>query len=153
MVAIEAGGVQRVADQMLHAVGGHGAHCDHRFIEGTREPGGGASPLHWLDTRTSIGGAIVRPPFPFEETGRPLMAAGSVKWFDEASDYGFIVPDEGGKDLYVRGGNVVGLGGAELIAGERVEFESRVAGMGPEAIAVRRLAAQPTLVGGQGAGR
>jgi CspA family cold shock protein len=79
------------------------------------------------------------------------MAAGTVKWFNEASDYGFIAPDEGGKDLYVRGGNIAGADRATLSAGERVEFESRVAGMGPEAIAVVRLAAEPTLVGGQGA--
>jgi cold shock protein len=77
------------------------------------------------------------------------MAAGTVMWFNDASDYGFIVPDEGGKDLYVRGGNVVGAVGTRLSAGERVEFESRVAGMGPEAIAVHRLAVEPTLVGGQ----
>jgi CspA family cold shock protein len=64
------------------------------------------------------------------------MAAGTVKWFNEASDYGFIVPDEGSKDLYVRGSSIVGPSGAMLSTGERVEFESRVAGMGPEAIAV-----------------
>jgi CspA family cold shock protein len=78
------------------------------------------------------------------------MAAGTVKWFNEASGYGFIVPDEGGQNLYVRAGNVVGADDERLSAGERVEFESRVAGMGPEAIAVLRLAAAPALVGGQG---
>jgi cold shock protein len=80
------------------------------------------------------------------------MAAGTVKWFNEASGYGFIAPDEGDQNLYVRAGNIVGAGDARLSAGERVEFESRVAGMGPEAIAVLRLAAAPTLVGGQGEG-
>jgi CspA family cold shock protein len=114
---------------------------------------GPGSALDCGDTRTSTDGALLRPPYPFEEKGRSLMAAGTVKWFNEASGYGFIVPDGGGKDLYVRGGNIVGAGGARLSAGERVEFESRVAGMGPEAIAVLRLAAEPTLVGGQGAGR
>ena len=63
------------------------------------------------------------------------MPIGVVKWFDEASGYGFIVPEDGGKDLYVRGANV---DGAALVAGEPVEFEARVAGMGPEAIAVLR---------------
>lgn len=81
------------------------------------------------------------------------MAAGTVEWFNEASGYGFIVPDEGGKNLYVRAGNIVGAGDERLSAGERVEFESRVAGMGPEAIAVLRLGAAPTPVGGQGEGR
>jgi CspA family cold shock protein len=65
------------------------------------------------------------------------MAVGTVKWFNAASGYGFIAPDEGGQDLYVRAGNVAG---AALSGGTRVEFESRVAGMGPEAIVVRSLA-------------
>lgn len=69
------------------------------------------------------------------------MAAGTVKWFNETSGYGFIVPDGGGHDLYVRGENVAEADGGQLRAGERVEFESRVAGMGPEAIDVLRLAA------------
>lgn len=30
------------------------------------------------------------------------MAAGTVKWFNETSGYGFITPDQGGDDLYVR---------------------------------------------------
>jgi CspA family cold shock protein len=67
------------------------------------------------------------------------MAAGTVKWFNDASDYGFIAPDDGGKDLYVRGGSILDASRATLSAGERVEFESRVAGMGPEAIGVLRL--------------
>jgi CspA family cold shock protein len=65
------------------------------------------------------------------------MANGTVKWFNDASGYGFIVPDEAGGDLYVRGGN---LGGTTLTAGDRVEFDARIAGMGPEAINVLALA-------------
>jgi CspA family cold shock protein len=80
------------------------------------------------------------------------MAAGTVKWFNEASGYGFIAPDEGRHDLYVRTGSIVGADLATLSAGERVEFESRAAGMGPEAISVRRLAPEPKLSGAQSGG-
>ena len=71
------------------------------------------------------------------------MAAGTVKWFNEVSGYGFIAPDEGGNDLYVRTGSLIGAGLVTLSAGERVEFEARAAGMGPEAISVLRLAPEP----------
>ena len=66
------------------------------------------------------------------------MASGTVKWFNRASGYGFIVPDDGGHDLYVRTGSIDGASLATLSAGERVEFETRAAGMGPEAIGVLR---------------
>jgi len=73
-----------------------------------------------------------------ESTGRLAMETGTVKWFNEGSGYGFIASDDGGNELFVRGGSVVGEEPVALIAGERVEFESRVAGMGPEAVGVRR---------------
>jgi cold shock protein len=80
------------------------------------------------------------------------MAAGTVKWFNEASGYGFIAPDEGGHDLYVRTGSLIGAGLATLSTGELVEYESRVAGMGPEAISVLRVAPAPKPAGAQSGG-
>jgi CspA family cold shock protein len=67
------------------------------------------------------------------------VPSGVVKWYNEASGYGFIVPDEGGSDLFVRGGSVEGDNRVALSEGERVEFEPREAGMGPEAIDVLRV--------------
>jgi cold shock protein len=75
------------------------------------------------------------------------MAAGTVMWFNHASGYGFIAADEGGDHLYVRQGNIVAAAeSTALTAGERVEFESRIGGMGPEAISV---SLQPSDRGGR----
>jgi cold shock protein len=68
------------------------------------------------------------------------VTGGVVKWFNDASGYGFITSDDGGDDLYVRGGEILGDDRTTLAAGERVEFEFRVAGMGPEAFNVRPAA-------------
>jgi len=67
------------------------------------------------------------------------MSRGTLKWFNQVSDYGFIACDDGGPDRYVRGENAGGLLSA-LLAGSRVEYEPRQGGMGPEATNVRRLA-------------
>jgi cold shock CspA family protein len=37
-----------------------------------------------------------------------LVARGTVKWFNESSGYGYIVADEGGRDLFVHRGSIVG---------------------------------------------
>jgi CspA family cold shock protein len=36
------------------------------------------------------------------------VAMGTVKWFNESSGYGYIVADEGGRDLFVHRGSIVG---------------------------------------------
>lgn len=62
------------------------------------------------------------------------VTIGAFKWFNRASGFGLIEPDGGGKDLFV---NRESLGESVLATpGERVEFEVRDGGMGPEAINV-----------------
>jgi CspA family cold shock protein len=61
------------------------------------------------------------------------MATGTVKWFDDAKGYGFITPDEGGKDLFVHHSNVSGSGFKSLAEGAKVEFEAAEGQKGPEA--------------------
>ena len=51
------------------------------------------------------------------------MPKGKVKWFNATKGYGFISPDEGGKDAFVHISAVQGAGLPGLSEGQRVEFE------------------------------
>ena len=51
------------------------------------------------------------------------MAQGRVKWFDLAKGYGFIVPDEGDKDVFVHVSEVRKAGFTTLIEGALVSFD------------------------------
>jgi CspA family cold shock protein len=69
------------------------------------------------------------------------MATGTVKWFNDAKGYGFITPEEGGKDLFVHHTNIVGNGYKSLAEGAKVEFEAREGTKGPEATNVTPVGA------------
>jgi cold shock protein len=62
-----------------------------------------------------------------------LMATGTVKWFNDSKGYGFIAPEDGGKDLFVHHSNIVGNGFKSLSEGAKVNFEQREGSKGPEA--------------------
>lgn len=61
------------------------------------------------------------------------MATGIVKWFNDAKGYGFITPDEGGKDVFVHHSNIAGNGYKSLTEGAKVTFEQRDGNKGVEA--------------------
>ena len=68
------------------------------------------------------------------------MATGTVKWFNDAKGYGFITPDEGGKDVFVHFSQISGSGFRTLAEGARVSFEQREGEKGPEATDVAAIA-------------
>jgi cold shock protein len=68
------------------------------------------------------------------------MATGTVNWFNDSKGYGFITPDEGGKDVFVHHSNVSGEGYKSLAEGAKVEFEPAEGQKGPEATNVVTLA-------------
>jgi CspA family cold shock protein len=51
------------------------------------------------------------------------MAIGTVKWFNNAKGYGFILPDGGGDDLFAHYSAIQMDGYKTLKAGQPVEFE------------------------------
>jgi CspA family cold shock protein len=61
------------------------------------------------------------------------MATGTVKWFNDAKGYGFIQPEDGGKDVFVHYSSIGGSGFKTLAEGLKVEFEPREGAKGPEA--------------------
>jgi CspA family cold shock protein len=68
------------------------------------------------------------------------MATGTVKWFNETKGYGFIAPDDGGKDVFVHFSGIAGTGFKKLTEGEKVTFEVREGTKGPEASDVEPIA-------------
>jgi CspA family cold shock protein len=51
------------------------------------------------------------------------MANGTVKWFNSAKGFGFIQPDDGGKDVFVHVSAVERAGLRGLNEGQKVAYE------------------------------
>ena len=59
------------------------------------------------------------------------MATGTVKWFDGKKGFGFIVPDDGGKELFVHHTDIQMDGFKDLHDGQAVEYEVGEGKKGP----------------------
>jgi cold shock protein len=79
------------------------------------------------------------PRFAAPSTGGPLMATGTVKWFSNDKGYGFITPDDDGKDLFVHHSAIAGSGYKSLEEGAKVEYEEEQGPKGPNAANVRTI--------------
>lgn len=64
---------------------------------------------------------------------------GTVIRFDADRGWGFIKPEDGGRDLFVHYSDIDGTGYRSLTAGEQVEFAVRDTPKGPAAAQVRRI--------------
>ena len=65
------------------------------------------------------------------------MATGTVKWFSDEKGFGFITPDDGGKDLFVHHSGINSNGFRSLAEGAKVEYELGESAKGPQATNVR----------------
>jgi CspA family cold shock protein len=67
------------------------------------------------------------------------MATGTVKWFSDDKGFGFITPDEPGKDLFVHHSAISGDGYKSLAEGAKVSFKAEPGDKGPKAVDVQAL--------------
>ncbi len=68
------------------------------------------------------------------------MSTGIVKWFNADKGFGFITPDDGGKDLFVHHSEIQSGGDyATLNEGQKVEYEVGEGQKGPCANKVKAL--------------
>jgi CspA family cold shock protein len=65
------------------------------------------------------------------------MPTGTVKWFNDEKGFGFITPDDPGKDLFVHHSAIQADGFRSLEEGSKVSFESEASPKGPKAINVQ----------------
>ena len=61
------------------------------------------------------------------------MSNGTVKFFNDSKGFGFITPDDGGKDVFV---HVNGLNVTTLNEGDKVSYDVEEGKKGPNAVNV-----------------
>jgi cold shock protein len=67
------------------------------------------------------------------------IETGTVKWFNESKGFGFIAPDNGGKDLFAHFKEIQGEGFKTLTENQRVQFEVTQGQKGPQASRIRAI--------------
>ena len=66
------------------------------------------------------------------------MATGTVKWFNDAKGFGFITPEDGGKDLFAHFSAIQEAGFKKTLKeGQRVTFDVGAGPKGPQASNIR----------------
>lgn len=71
--------------------------------------------------------------------GETTDVEGTVKWFNNDKGFGFIMPDGGGRDVFVHVRAVERSGMGQISEGQRVRASVRQGEKGPEAVTVSEL--------------
>jgi cold shock protein len=67
------------------------------------------------------------------------MATGIVKWFNDSKGFGFITPDDGGRDLFAHHTAIQMDGYKSLKEAQKVQFEVQSGPKGPLAANIRGM--------------
>jgi cold shock protein len=75
----------------------------------------------------------------YTDRRKTSMPTGTVKWFSDEKGFGFITPDESGKDLFVHHSAIQGNGFRSLAEGAKVSYDAEQGPKGPAAANVVAL--------------
>ena len=76
------------------------------------------------------------------------MPTGIVKWFNNAKGYGFILPEDGGQDVFAHYSEIRMDGYRTLKPGQAVSYEEQSGPKGVHAIEIQALAALQAATAG-----
>ena len=68
-----------------------------------------------------------------------MRTRGTVKWFNDQKGFGFITPEDGGKDCFVHHSAIQAQGFKTLSEGDKVEYDITQGAKGPAAENVVKL--------------
>jgi cold shock protein len=84
----------------------------------------------------SLFNSILRVP---AHTSEDKLPTGTVKWFSDEKGFGFVTPDDAGKDLFVHHSGISGDGYKSLAEGAKVSYDAEAGDKGPKAVNVQLL--------------